>query len=152
MEYQNDEEVEELRRQLDEEENRTRLAQEEIRRLHCVCREKDDEISELQEDIEYWKTRCVDACREKEHPVFIQDGTRGILIDTDAPWTDIDKWLSSDQIKKDYSLVEYLKNCYYEAFVLWDSQNIEYPEDIIITVMEYRETGKTIETEEKGKE
>lgn len=148
MEYQNDEEVEELRRQLAEEENRTRLAQEEIRRLRRVCRSQEVEI----EDIKYWKFRCADACREKKHPVFIQDGTRGMLIDTDAPWTDIDKWLSSDQIKKDYSLVEYLKSCYYEAFVLWDSQNIEYPEDIIITVMEYRETGKTIETEEKGKE
>lgn len=125
---------------------------EKIRRLHRVCQAKDDEISELQEDIEYWKTRCADACREKEHPVFIQDGTRGMLIDTDAPWVDIDKWLSSEKTKKDYSLVEYLKSCHYEAFILWDSQNIEYPEDIIITAMEYRKYETTVETEKKGKE
>lgn len=152
MEYQNNEEVENLQRQLREEENRTSLAHDEIRRLHRVCQAKDDEISELQENIEYWKTRCADACREKEHPVFIQDGTRGMLIDTDAPWVDIDKWLSSEKTKKDYSLVEYLKSCHYEAFILWDSQNIEYPEDIIITAMEYRKYETTLETEEKGKE
>lgn len=152
MEYQSNEEVENLQRQLREEENRTSLAHDEIRRLHRVCQAKDDEISELQENIEYWKTRCTDACREKEHPVFIQDGTRGMLIDTDAPWVDIDKWLSSEKTKKDYSLVEYLKSCHYEAFILWDSQNIEYPEDIIITAMEYRKYETTVKTEEKGKE
>ena len=48
MEYQNNEEVENLQRQLREEENRTSLAHDEIRRLHRVCQEKDDEIYELQ--------------------------------------------------------------------------------------------------------
>lgn len=50
MEYQSNEEVENLQRQLREEENRTSLAHDEIRRLHRVCQAKDDEISELQEN------------------------------------------------------------------------------------------------------
>lgn len=41
MEYQSNEEVENLQRQLREEENRTSLAHDEIRRLHRVCQAKD---------------------------------------------------------------------------------------------------------------
>ena len=46
-------------------------AQNEIRRLHSVFREKYEELELLEKEVSYWKNRCVNVCREERHPVFI---------------------------------------------------------------------------------
>lgn len=67
MEYWNVEEIEDLHKQLNDLEKISSATREEIRRLHHVCRSKEKEI-------EYWKNRHTDTCKEQEHPVFVQEG------------------------------------------------------------------------------
>ena len=67
MECWNVEEIEDLHKQLNDLEKISSATREEIRRLHHVCRSKEEEI-------EYWKNRHTDTCKEQEQPVFVQEG------------------------------------------------------------------------------
>lgn len=96
-------------------------AQNEIRRLHSVFREKYEELELLEKEVSYWKNRCVNVCREERHPVFIS-GENSMLIDTDAPAEDIERWIEEECLR-DLPLIEYLRSCQYYADIIWSTQN-----------------------------
>ena len=100
-------------------------AQNEIRRLHSVFREKYEELELLETEVSYWKNRCVNVCREERHPVFVS-GENSMLIDTDAPAEDIERWIEEECLR-DLPLIEYLRSCQYYADIIWSTQNTGSP-------------------------
>jgi len=110
-------------------------AQNEIRRLHSVFREKYEELELLEKEVSYWKNRCVNVCREERHPVFIS-GENSMLIDTDAPAEDIERWIEEENLI-DRPLIEYLRSCQYYADIIWSTQNTESQKRVLS--MAYRD-------------
>lgn len=104
-------------------------AQNEIRRLHSVFREKYEELELLETEVSYWKNRCVNVCREERHPVFVS-GENSMLIDTDAPAEDIERWIEEECLR-DLPLIEYLRSCQYYADIIWSTQNTGSPKAVL---------------------
>lgn len=104
-------------------------AQNEIRRLHSVFREKYEELELLETEVSYWKNRCVNVCREERHPVFVS-GENSMLIDTDAPAEDIERWIEEECLR-DLPLIEYLRSCQYYADIIWSTQNTGSPKVVL---------------------
>lgn len=113
-------------------------AQNEIRRLHSVFREKYGEIQQLEKEVSYWKNRCVNVCREERHPVFIS-AENSMFIDTDAPAEDIERWMEEEDLR-DLPLIEYLRSCQYYADILWSTQSTESQKAVL--AMAYRDGNK----------
>ena len=113
-------------------------AQNEIRRLHSVFREKYEELELLETEVSYWKNRCVNVCREERHPVFVS-GENSMLIDTDAPAEDIERWIGEECLR-DLPLIEYLRSCQYYADIIWSTQCVESQKSVLS--MAYRDVNK----------
>ena len=109
--------------------------QEEIRRLHAVCRTYREENEQLQQEKDYWMKRCVNACREERHPVFINTEKECFLIDTDAEEADVERWMVNERLRE-ISLIEYLRSCQYFVEVIWDSRSETYQQSVL--AMNYR--------------